>query len=257
MKHFFLSAVLILQASFSFLIPALAQSDVLLMRDVFAAMPDSVLPMVSKNNRLDCIDFIENQMEAKVRNALDEYVTLEALTSDYARFRTSNASLMEMKLLKQADSTLVLAVVRTVQMGESGTPQRMEDSNLTLFTTDWVRMSAPTVVARKTVESLGLESFVKAIEDGSATMKAIEEGSATITAPGATTESEANGAAQRRAETARTIAHFHPMSMHLSPDNASLTLTLQTAQLSKEEREAIAPLIKPVVLQWNGEIWQP
>ena len=27
------------------------------MRDVFAAMPDSVLGIMTKNNRLDCIDF--------------------------------------------------------------------------------------------------------------------------------------------------------------------------------------------------------
>ena len=38
------------------------------MRDVFATMPDSVLGLMTKNNRLDCIDFIENDMEAKVRN---------------------------------------------------------------------------------------------------------------------------------------------------------------------------------------------
>ena len=41
------------------------------MRDVFAAMPDSVLGIMTKNNRLDCIDFIENDMEAKVRNRFD------------------------------------------------------------------------------------------------------------------------------------------------------------------------------------------
>ena len=49
-----------------------------LMRDVFAQMPDSVLPAVTRNNRLDCIDFIDNNLEAKVRNAFDDYVTLEA-----------------------------------------------------------------------------------------------------------------------------------------------------------------------------------
>ena len=102
----------------SFIICASAQ---ILMRDVFGAMPDSVLPLVSKNNRLDCIDFIENNMEAKVRNLLDEYVTLEALTNDYARFRTSASALMELKLLPTSDSTSVLCVVTTAQMGEAGT----------------------------------------------------------------------------------------------------------------------------------------
>ena len=53
------------------------------MRDVFAAMPDSVLGIMTKNNRLDCIDFIENDMEAKVRNRFDGFSVLKALTVDY------------------------------------------------------------------------------------------------------------------------------------------------------------------------------
>ena len=36
-----------------------AVSAQLHMREVFAQLPDSVLPLMSKNNRLDCIDFIE------------------------------------------------------------------------------------------------------------------------------------------------------------------------------------------------------
>ena len=48
------------------------------MRDVFAAMPDSVLGIMTKNNRLDCIDFIENDMEAKVRNRFDGFSVLKA-----------------------------------------------------------------------------------------------------------------------------------------------------------------------------------
>ena len=47
------------------------------MRDVFAAMPDSVLGIMTKNNRLDCIDFIENDMEAKVRNRFDGFSVLK------------------------------------------------------------------------------------------------------------------------------------------------------------------------------------
>ena len=81
----------ILHSSF-FISCAMAQP---MMRDVFAAMPDSVLPLVTKNNRLDCIDFIENNMEARVRNRMGEYVALEALTSTYARFRTSPLTVME------------------------------------------------------------------------------------------------------------------------------------------------------------------
>ena len=49
----------ILHSSF-FISCAMAQP---MMRDVFAAMPDSVLPLVTKNNRLDCIDFMHQPLD--------------------------------------------------------------------------------------------------------------------------------------------------------------------------------------------------
>ncbi|MBR1681945.1 MAG: DUF3256 family protein [Bacteroidaceae bacterium] len=120
-----------------------AQAQPIAMRDVFAAMPDSILPMVTKNNRLDCIDFIENHMEARVRNKADEYVTLEALTADYARFRTSALAVLEMKLLPVSDSTAVLCLVTTIQTGEEGTSRRLEDSQIRFLASDWSPLPTP------------------------------------------------------------------------------------------------------------------
>ena len=60
MRKTLLSAVLLFAA-----VSAGAQ---LKMREVFAQLPDSVLPLMTRNNRLDCIDFIENGMEARVKN---------------------------------------------------------------------------------------------------------------------------------------------------------------------------------------------
>ena len=47
-----------------------ADSDSIRMRQVFAEMPDSILGILTKYNRLDCIDFIENNLPAKVENRL-------------------------------------------------------------------------------------------------------------------------------------------------------------------------------------------
>ena len=206
----------------SFIICASAQ---VLMRDVFAAMPDSVLPLVSKNNRLDCIDFIENNMEAKVRNLLDEYVTLEALTTDYARFRTSTSALMELKLLPTSDSTSVLCVVTTAQMGEAGTALRFEDSNIRFLHSDWSPMVADTLKRDVERAYMNVDSYIG--ENGDASMGVFEQAK-------------------------RSLADFHPVRMALSADDATLTLTLQTAQLSKEEREAVDGCLQPVTLTWDG-----
>ena len=69
-----------------------AVSAQLYMRDVFAQLPDSVLPLMTKNNRLDCIDFIENGMEARVKNLFDDQVVLDSLTEDFLSIRTNDGS---------------------------------------------------------------------------------------------------------------------------------------------------------------------
>lgn len=100
------------------------------MRDMFASMPDSLLPMMTKNNRLDCIDFIENNMQAQVRNRLDEFVELKKMTDDYLLLETSAVSKVEMKLVQKDDTTSVIYVARTY-VGPA------VDCDLKCYTQDW------------------------------------------------------------------------------------------------------------------------
>ena len=182
-----------------------------LMRDVFAAMPDSVQPMVTKNNRLDCIDFIENNMEARVRNKADEYVTLEALTANYARFRTSDVSFMEMKILPTSDSTYVLCVVTTAESGEKGSRRYMADSNIRFLATDWSPLPRSITFHRPVLSAFFADGKVP--------------------------------------DTPRALPL---MQMSLSPDENTLTLTLQPCLWEQEERETSSGQLQPVVMQWNG-----
>ena len=203
-----------------------ASAQLLLMRDVFAAMPDSVAPMVTKNNRLDCIDFIENNMEAKVRNVLEEYVTLEALTSDYARFRTSAASLLEMKLLPVSDSTSVLCLLRTAQTGEPDTPRRLEETVVRFLHPDWTPLDSAARLSLPAVSAFILEPAPDSLR--------------------ATFD-----------QALRSLESFHPVHLTLAADDVTLTATLQPAYLAKDEREAVAPRLRPLRFRWNGHRFLP
>lgn len=99
------------------------------MRDVFANIPDTILPLMSRNNRLDCIDFIENGVEARVKNFFDDSVVLESLTTDYLRLTTSGKGQTEMKLVPCGTDTLV--VVNRIFRGP------VEDSQVTIYTMSW------------------------------------------------------------------------------------------------------------------------
>ena len=59
MKHFFLIVTATLCVW-----TAKAQD----MERIFAEMPDSIVPVMTKNNRLDCIDFYKSKMKSNVEN---------------------------------------------------------------------------------------------------------------------------------------------------------------------------------------------
>ena len=106
--------------------------------DLFASAPDEVLPLMTRNNRLDCIDFIENKMEARVKDKFDGDVVLEELTDDYLRIVTSGASSIEMKLTFSADTdgvggSIVVYVAETCQGPVADTQVKAYDGNWKLI----------------------------------------------------------------------------------------------------------------------------
>ena len=99
------------------------------MDDALKSMPDSLMPYLSKNNRLDCIDFIQAGMKAEVRNLLDGKSELTMLTNRYAHFHLNAAVDLQLALLDGVDGQLI-CVVYTY-----GTDFR--ESVIRFYTTSW------------------------------------------------------------------------------------------------------------------------
>lgn len=120
-----LLAVFLLFVSFP-----LALSADKLMRDCIVNMPDGVLPLLTKVNREDCVDFMEAGMEARVTNRLDGTTQLVALTPDYALWHYTSVTEIEMKLLPVTDSTHVVCMVHRVLVPRT-------DSSVCFYDDDW------------------------------------------------------------------------------------------------------------------------
>ena len=110
-----------------------------LIRDIYAEAPDSIFPLLTKNNRLDQIDFRENNMQAVVKNKFDDRVELQVLTDQYLLLRLSAHSTVEMRLL--SDSTFCM-----VQTYSGSAP----DSRVRLFDSSWHEL--PQTVQRPAVD---------------------------------------------------------------------------------------------------------
>ncbi|MCR5851746.1 MAG: DUF3256 family protein [Bacteroidaceae bacterium] len=129
----FLFSFFIFHFSFS---PARAQ---VLIRDIYAEAPDSIFPLLTKNNRLDQIDFRENNMQAVVKNLYDERVELLVLTDRYLQLQLSERCVVEMRLL--SDSTFCM-----VQTYNAPAP----DSRVRFFDTAWHEL--PLTIERPSVD---------------------------------------------------------------------------------------------------------
>ena len=95
-------------------------------KDVFATAPDSIFPLLTTNNRLDCIDLIENNMKATVKNKLEQKAEMTALTDSYLQIKPSERSVVEIKMLNDS----VFCLINTC-LGPA------PDSRISFFTRNW------------------------------------------------------------------------------------------------------------------------
>lgn len=108
-------------------------------RDIYAEAPDSIFPLLTKNNRLDQIDFRENNMKADVKNKFEDHSELLVLNDKYLKMQLSKHCLVEMRLLN--DSTFCM--VQTYNAPAS-------DSQIRFFDTSWNEL--PQTVERPSVD---------------------------------------------------------------------------------------------------------
>ncbi|MBQ5720997.1 MAG: DUF3256 family protein, partial [Bacteroidaceae bacterium] len=88
--------------------------------------PDSIFPLLTTNNRLDCIDLIENNMKATVKNKLEQKAEMTALTDSYLQIKPSERSVVEIKMLNDSVFCLINSCLGPAP-----------DSRISFFTRGW------------------------------------------------------------------------------------------------------------------------
>ncbi|KAA6325777.1 hypothetical protein EZS27_025045 [termite gut metagenome] len=99
-------------------------------KKLFLTMPDSFTPLLTPINRADFIDFLENKMQAQVKNKFEKRSEMTDLTPDYIRIQMTPQSTWQMKLLAVNDTTKVICAISTACAPVC-------DSHIRFYTTDW------------------------------------------------------------------------------------------------------------------------
>lgn len=157
MRRIYKFSLLAVAASFS-----LGLSAQVRMRDFFASAPDSLFSLLSKNNRLDCIDFMENNIAARVKNLLDQNSEMKVLTEDYLMMEMSPKGRVELLLLNDS----VICMISTCK-GPA------EDSRVAFYNERWekIEMAAPSPTVDDFIQDvpdslkLDAESVRRMLED--------------------------------------------------------------------------------------------
>lgn len=184
------------------------------MKTVFVAMPDSVTPLLTKVNREDCIDFLDSNMKAVVKNRFGNVAEMKVLTDDYVLMQTSEVGTLEMKLLPLADSTKVICMVKTVNVP-------VADSSVRFYTSDWSQQ----LDVKEFLQLPLMDAFFLP-----------------------------NDSLKDEAILTRKKADMHLMKAQLSKEDTSLTFTYTTPDyLNEEDREKLLSHLRkePIVLRWS------
>ena len=108
------------------------------MRDVFLQMPDSLLPYLTENNRLDFIDFIDSGMKAVVTNELGGKSEMLSLTDTTLVLQVSPVTKVDMRLMpvnEPVDSCNQVVCVLTTY-GEVAPESKIE-----VYSTHWTSIT--------------------------------------------------------------------------------------------------------------------
>jgi hypothetical protein len=131
------------------------------LRDVFRQMPDSLMPTLTQNNRLDFLDFLDAGMKAEVKNRLGGTSMMTVLTADSLSLQMSPALRVDMLLLSLAEP--IDSVKQVVVVGETFlTDSLYGETTVRYYTPDWHPVSVPPLseIQQRRIEGLKLQTIL-------------------------------------------------------------------------------------------------
>lgn len=140
-----------------------APAQHLTIRDVFKSMPDSLMPYLSNNNRLDFIDFMDSNMKAEVKNQLGGNSIMTALTEDSLSIHMNHAMRVDMLLLNLDEP--VDTIRQVVVLAETFvTDSVYGESCVKYYTPNWqpIYQSIPwSEIQQQRIERILLQNILK------------------------------------------------------------------------------------------------
>ena len=100
------------------------------LRTLFINMPDSIMPALTKSDRMDFLDYMDSGMKARVRNKLGGESVMTQFEDNMLTVQTSQSGRMDMVLFPYKNGSNLICIIKTVTA-------RYDDSRLSFYTENW------------------------------------------------------------------------------------------------------------------------
>lgn len=108
-------------------------------RALFIAMPDSIMPALTKSERMDFLDYIDSGMKARVRNKLGGESEMIELSDNSLTVQTSRSGKLQMALFPRKGGTVLICIIKTVTA-------RFDDSLIRFYNEDWTPVESESLI---------------------------------------------------------------------------------------------------------------
>lgn len=108
-------------------------------RSLFINMPDTIMPALTRSERLDFLDYMDSGMRARVRNKLGGESTMTAFSDRMLTVMTSQSSRLDMVLYGRKDGSNLICLIRTVTA-------RYDDSSIYFYNEDWTPVETESLI---------------------------------------------------------------------------------------------------------------
>jgi len=127
-----MNKTIILYFLFFLTFPAIGQS----VEKLFLELPENLIPLLSKQNRFEMIEYYKANQQDSVKNKFGNYAKLELYDSinQHIVVSATKNSLLEIKILNSQDSVKSIAIINTIL-----TP--IQHSRISFYNSQWQKLS--------------------------------------------------------------------------------------------------------------------
>lgn len=111
------------------------------MTTIIQNMPDSILPQLTRNNRLDFVDYLASNMKAETTNRLGGKSEMTELSDTYTYIRLSKSAEVAFKLLTTDTGNKIIMQINTYTL-----PDSFKVSHPVFYTSDWQIIPSKTLL---------------------------------------------------------------------------------------------------------------